>query len=103
MSTHNDNSSQHRPTQDEAHERKTLLEIVKNSTRSIKPAILLTGIGSLVIGLLVWIFLRGLETPAYIVMGLGAVILLIYGIISLNEVRGVFFGRRGRYLSLIHI
>ena len=38
-----------------------------------------------------------IETPAFIVMGLGAVILLIYGIISLSEVRGVFFGRRGRY------
>ena len=97
MSTHNDNSSQQRPTQDEAHERKTLLEIIKTSPRSIKPAILLTGVGSLIIGLLVWIFLRGIETPAFIVMGLGAVILLIYGIISLSEVRGVFFGRRGRY------
>ena len=48
-------------------------------------------------GVLIWIFLRGLEGPSFIVMGVGLSLLVIDAVISMGTVRHALFGRRGRY------
>jgi hypothetical protein len=50
-----------------------------------------------VFGVLIWIFLRGLEGPSFIVMGVGLSLLVIDAVISMGSVRHALFGRRGRY------
>lgn len=97
MSNPDENQLKQRPTQDEARERLPLFESIKSSTSSIRSSLLLISLGTFIIGLLIWIFLRGLEQPAYYVMAFSSVIFLIYLSISLKDVKSSIFGRRGRY------
>ncbi len=88
---------QNRPTMDEVVDDTPLRERIMASARSIRQALALAGILTLVLGLLLWIFLRDLENYAYIVMGIGVVILIVDAAISFDAVRHAIFGRRGRY------
>ena len=97
MSNPDENQLKQRPTQDEVRERLPLFESIKSSASSIKSSLLLISLGTFIIGLLIWIFLRGLEQPAYYVMAFSGVIFLIYLSISLKDVKSSIFGRRGRY------
>ncbi|MDP6666293.1 MAG: Gldg family protein, partial [Dehalococcoidia bacterium] len=97
MSTEQQNRPDSRPSPDSIHQKTPFLEILRNNTRSIRQAIALVGVGAIVFGALIWIFLRGLEGPSFIVMGVGLGLLLIDAIISLATVRQAVFGRRGRY------
>ena len=97
MSNPDENQHKQRPTQDEAREKLPLFETIKSSASSIKSSLLLISLGTFIIGLLIWIFLRGLEQPAYYVMAFSGVIFLIYLSISLKDVKSSIFGRRGRY------
>ncbi len=74
-----------------------ILQRLKASTQSIRQAAALAGTLTLVIGVLIWIFLRDLSTSAYILMYVGAAILIVDGLISFEAVRYALFGRRGRY------
>ena len=78
MSNPDENQLKQRPTQDEVRERLPLFESIKSSASSIKSSLLLISLGTFIIGLLIWIFLRGLEQPAYYVMAFSGVIFLIY-------------------------
>ena len=78
-------------------EKTPIFESLKNNTRSIRQALAVAGVGAVVFGVLIWIFLRGLEGPSFIVMGVGIALLLIDAIISMATVRHAMFGRRGRY------
>ena len=74
-----------------------LRERVMASARSIRQALALAGTLILVIGVLLWVFLRDLETYSYIVMGIGLLVLVVDAAISFDAVRYAIFGRRGRY------
>ena len=97
MSTEQQNSPTSRPTPDSLRKKTPFLENLKRNTQSIRQALAFAGIGAIVVGVLIWIFLRGLEGPSYIVIGIGLAILLVDAIISLATVRQAVFGRRGRY------
>ena len=97
MSNQEENKDLNRPTQDEARQKLPFLQRIKSSTNSIKASLLLISCGTFILGLLIWIFLRGLETPAYYVMGIGALIFIIYAALGLKDLRNSLFGRRGKY------
>ena len=97
MSTEQQNSPTSRPTPDSLRKKTPFLENLKRNTQSIRQALAFAGIGAIVVGVLIWIFLRGLEGPSYIVIGIGLAILIVDAIISLATVRQAVFGRRGRY------
>jgi hypothetical protein len=97
MSTDQQNSPESRPSPDSVREKTPILESLKNNTKSIRQALALVGVGAVVFGALIWIFLRGLEGPAFIVAGVGVALLVIDAVISLATVRQAVFGRRGRY------
>ena len=86
-----------RPTMEELGDDTPILQRLMASARSIRQAAALAGTLTLVIGVLVWIFLRDLATSSYILMLVGLVILVIDGLISFEFVRYALFGRRGRY------
>lgn len=97
MSTDQQNNPDSRPTPDSLRKKTPILESLKNNTKSIRQALALVGVGAVVFGVLIWIFLRGLEGPAFIVSGVGFGLLIVDAIISLATVREAIFGRRGRY------
>ena len=97
MSTEQQNRPDSRPSPDSVREKTSVLRGLKNNTRSIRQALALIGVGAIVFGVLIWIFLRGLEGPAFIVMSVGLALLLVDAVISLATVRQALFGRRGRY------
>lgn len=97
MSTEQQNRPDSRPSPDSVREKTSVLGGLKNNTRSIRQALALIGVGAIVFGVLIWIFLRGLEGPSFIVMSVGLALLLVDAVISLATVRQALFGRRGRY------
>lgn len=97
MSTEQQNRPDNRPSPESVREKTPFLGKLKSNTQSIRQALALAGVGAVVFGVLIWIFLRGLEGPAFIVAGVGLVLLAIDAIISLATVRKAVFGRRGRY------
>jgi hypothetical protein len=97
MSTEQQNRPDSRPSPDSVREKTPILQSLKNNTRSIRQALALVGVGAIVFGVLIWIFLRGLEGPSFILMGAGLGLLLVDAVISLATVRQALFGRRGRY------
>ena len=97
MNNQEENKILNRPTQDEARQKIPFIQRIKASTYSIKSSLLLISSGTFILGLLIWIFLRGLETPAYYVMGIGVFIFIIYAILGLKDLRNSLFGRRGKY------
>ena len=86
-----------RPTMDEVQDRGSLRERLVASGRSIRQALALAGSLTLALGVLLWVFARDLETAAYIVIGIGAFVLLVDIAISFGTVRRAVLGRRGRY------
>ena len=88
---------ENRPTMAELVDDTPLRERIMASARSIRQALALAGTLILVLGALIWIFVRDLETYSYIVMGIGLVILIVDAGISFDAVRYAIFGRRGRY------
>jgi len=97
MSTDQQNSPESRPSPDSVREKTPFIQSLKDNTNSIRQALAVIGVGAVVFGVLIWIFLRGLEGPAFIVAGVGFVLLIVDAIISLATVRKAVFGRRGRY------
>ena len=97
MKTDQQNRLESRPSPDSVREKTPIIESLKNNTRSIRQAIAVAGVGAVVFGVLIWVFLRGLERPSFIVMGVGIALLVIDAIISMATVRHALFGRRGRY------
>lgn len=86
-----------RPTMEELVDETPLRERIMASARSIRQALALAGTLILVVGALLWIFVRDLETYSYIVMGIGLLVLVVDAAISFDAVRYAVFGRRGRY------
>ena len=86
MSTEQQNRPDSRPSPDSVRQKTPILESLKNNTKSIRQALALVGVGAVVFGVLIWIFLRGLEGPAFVVAGVGFALLLVDAIISLATV-----------------
>ncbi len=97
MSTEQQNRPDSRPSPDSNRRKTPFFQSLKNNTQSVRQALAFVGVGAIVFGVLIWIFLRGLEGPAFIVVGVGFGLLVIDAIISLATVRQAVFGRRGRY------
>lgn len=97
MSTENNNRPEQRPSPDSVRQKTPILQTLRANTQSIRQALAIAGVGAIVFGLLIWIFLRGLEGPAFILAGVGFALLVVDAIISLATVREAVFGRRGRY------
>ena len=97
MSTEQQNRPESRPSADSIREGTSLFKSLRNNSQSIRQALAVSGVGAMVLGLLIWIFLRGLEGPAFTVVGVGFGLLVIDAVISLATVRQAVFGRRGRY------
>jgi hypothetical protein len=97
MSTEQQNSPESRPTADSIRQQSSVTKSLRANSKSIRQALAFAGVGAVVFGVLIWIFLRGLERPAFIVTGIGLALLAVDAIISLATVRQAVFGRRGRY------
>jgi ABC-type uncharacterized transport system involved in gliding motility auxiliary subunit len=70
---------------------------LKNNSRSFTQLLVLFGFGSLIIGILVYIFFRDIQDAGIIVSGVALISLLIAGILNWKNVFRSVFGRRGRY------
>ena len=97
MSTEQQNRPESRPSADSIRQKTSVITSLRNNSQSIRQALAVVGVGAIAFGALIWIFLRGLEGPAFIVVGVGFGLLAIDAIISLATVRQAVFGRRGRY------
>ena len=86
-----------RPKPETTSNKESLLKFLTKDNKSLRQSLALIGITTVVLGILIWIFLRGLERPALIITVIGALILFVDGLISLATVRKAIFGRRGRY------
>ncbi len=95
MST-NDETPRTRPTVEEASSRSLLAQWQANAT-SVRQALALAGVGALILGGLVWVFLIDIRTAANVLLIAGAAILLVDVAISWRTVARALFGRRGRY------
>ena len=74
-----------------------LLTWLKDNSRSFTQLLVLFGFGSLIIGILVYIFFRDIQDAGIIVSGVALISLLIAGILNWKNVFRSVFGRRGRY------
>ena len=97
MSTEQQNRPESRPSADSIRQKTSVISSLRKNSQSIRQALAFVGVGAIAFGALIWIFLRGLEGPAFIVVGVGFGLLAIDAIISLATVRQAVFGRRGRY------
>ena len=92
----NEETPRTRPTVEEASRRSVLAKWQANAT-SARQALALAGVGSVVVGGLVWVFLIDIRTAANILLMAGAAVLLVDIAISWRTVARALFGRRGRY------
>ena len=63
----------------------------------LSAALLVVGVAALILGIVVLIFIGDLRLYGYIILGIGAAILLVSMVISLSTVSRAVTGRRGRY------
>ena len=74
-----------------------LVQRLRDNATSIRQSFTLAGIGGIVFGGIIWIFIRDLSGAALFVVFAGFVLLLIAGAISWRSVRKIVFGRGGKY------
>ncbi len=85
-----------RPTPEEA-SRRPLLETWRANATSVRQGLALAGIGAVLSGGLVWVFLLDIRTAATVLLLAGAGLLLIDIAISWRTVARALFGRQGSY------
>ncbi len=74
-----------------------LYQRLRDNASSLTQSFTLAGVGGILLGGIVWVFIADLRGAALIVMLIGLVLLVIAGGIAWRTVRGVVFGRSGRY------
>lgn len=74
-----------------------LYQRLRDNASSITQAFTLAGIGGIVLGGLIWIFVVDLRGAALVVVLAGLVLLLIAGGMAWRSVQKVIFGRSGKY------
>ncbi len=85
-----------RPRPDEVrHTTSGLITNLQENAGSIRQGLTLAGVGGIVIGGLVWLFIRDLSGPALIVVLAGVVLLLAAASMSWRSLLKTVFGRGG--------
>ena len=92
-----DQSAMSRPLPEDARSDFSFVGRLRNNVASIQVMLLLVGAGAVLIGAIVWLFIRDLAGAGLLVLGIGAVLLLIDAAISWRAVGSAIFGRKGRY------
>lgn len=97
MSTSNEPPA-NRPRPDDVHQSTSdVYQRLRDNASSITQAFTLAGIGGIVLGGIVWLFVVDLRGAALIVVLVGLALLLIAGGIAWRAVRKAVFGRGGKY------
>jgi hypothetical protein len=97
MSTSNE-PPVNRPRPDEVrHTTSGLIQNLRENSGSIRQSLTLAGMGGVVLGGLVWLFVRDLSGPALIVVLAGVVLLLAAASMSWRSLIKTAFGRGGKY------
>ena len=86
-----------RPPIEQTDERTAMTGRLRTATGSVRQMLALSGAGALIMGAIVYLFVRDLERFAFIVFAIGGGLLLIDAVISWRTVGRAIFGRRGRY------
>ncbi|HCV27776.1 MAG TPA: Gldg family protein [Dehalococcoidia bacterium] len=82
---------------DETRPRGSIFDSFKDNLTSFKYMLVVAGLGAFLVGALIFIFIRELDTTGVWTMQIGLAILVVAVIISWRQVARAVFGRRGRY------
>ena len=82
---------------DETRPRTSIIDSIRDNLTSVKYMLVVAGIGAFFVGLLIFIFIRDLESTGRWTMVIGLVLIGVVGIASWRRVARAIFGRRGRY------
>ena len=74
-----------------------LASSIKQNIRSVKQGVLLSGLLSIVLGFIIWIFLRDISQIGLWFILVGLILLILLGLLSWRNILFFIFGRRGRY------
>ena len=74
-----------------------LASSIKQNIRSVKQGVLLSGLLSIVLGFIIWIFLRDISQIGLWFVLVGLILLILLGLLSWRSILFFIFGRRGRY------
>ena len=70
---------------------------IKQNIRSVKQGVLLSGLLSIVLGFIIWIFLRDISQIGLWFILIGLILLILLGLLAWRSMLFFLFGRRGRY------
>ena len=70
---------------------------IKQNIRSVKQGVLLSGLLSIVLGFIIWIFLRDISQIGLWFILVGLILLILLGLLAWRSMLFFLFGRRGRY------
>ena len=97
MSTENQNPQQ-RPRPDDVRPSASgIVDQIRENASSIRQAFALTGTAGIVLGGLLWIFIRDLAGPALIVVAIGLALIIVDIAFSWKSVRNAVLGKGGRF------
>lgn len=70
---------------------------IKQNIRSVKQGVLLSGLLSIILGFIIWIFLRDISQIGLWFILVGLILLILLGLLAWRSMLFFLFGRRGRY------
>ncbi len=82
---------------DETRPRTSIIDSIRDNLTSVKYMLIVAGIGAFFVGVLIFIFIRDLESTGRWTMAIGLVLIAVVGLASWRQVARAVFGRRGRY------
>ena len=82
---------------DETRPRTSIIDSIRDNFTSVKYMLIVAGIGAFFVGVLVFIFIRDLESIGRWTMAIGLALIAVVGLASWRQVARAVFGRRGRY------
>ena len=82
---------------DESRPRTSLIDTFRDNATSFRYLLVMAGVGAFLVGVLIFIFIRDLDSTGLATMGIGLGLLLVSAIVSWRQVGRAIFGRRGRY------
>jgi len=82
---------------DETRPRTSIIDSIRDNLTSVKYMLIVAGIGAFFVGVLIFIFIRDLESTGRWTMAIGLALIAVVGLVSWRQVARAVFGRRGRY------
>ena len=82
---------------DESRPRRSLTDTFRDNLTSFRYLLVVAGTGAFVVGALIFIFIRDLDSAGRATMAVGLGLLLVAVVFSWRQVARAVFGRRGRY------